>query len=57
MGAAVDSEGTLVPTLAGLLMFGRSYCIMSESYNYHLDYREYVSDDEWSLRITSGDGE
>lgn len=57
VGAAVDSEGTLVPTLAGLLMFGRSYCIMSESYNYHLDYREYVSDDEWSLRITSGDGE
>ena len=38
-------------------MFGRSYCIISESYNYHLDYREYVSDDEWSLRITSGDGE
>lgn len=30
---------------------------MSESYNYHLDYREYVSDDEWSLRITSGDDE
>ena len=57
VGAAVDSEGTLVPTLAGLLMFGCSYCIMSESYNYHLDYREYVSDDEWSLRITSGDGD
>lgn len=57
IGAAVYSEGILVPTLAGLLMFGRSYSIMSESYNYHLDYREYVSEDEWSLRITSGDGE
>ena len=57
VGAAVIHEGQLVPTLAGLLMFGRAYCILSESYNFHLDYREYVSDDEWSLRITSGDGE
>ena len=57
VGAAVIHEGQLVPTLAGLLMFGRAYCILSESYNFHLDYREYVSSDEWTRRITSDDGE
>ena len=56
IGAAVMQDGRLVPTLAGLLMFGRAYTIASESYNYHLDYREYVNADEWDRRIISNDG-
>jgi len=53
-----DDSGKLYPTLAGLLMFGYDYSIMSQFPNYHLDYLELSKDaDNWTYRITSGTGE
>ena len=58
IGAAGVRDGEQVPTMAGLLMFGRDYCIRSELSNYFLDYREYdVSDETWSQRMTSDTGD
>lgn len=57
VGAAVRSDGGLIPTLAGVLMFGQAYCIASESVNYHLDYRRYGDGDEWDYRLSSTDGD
>ena len=46
------------PTLAGLLMFGFDYSIMSVVPNYHLDYLEFADRvDNWTFRITTGSGE
>ena len=54
LGAAVRDGDGYRPTLAGLLMFGRGYCITSEVYGYFLDYREYGSGDAgWSYRLES----
>ena len=53
-----DDAGKMYPTLAGLLMFGYDYSIMSQLPNYHLDYLELSKDvDNWTYRITSGTGE
>lgn len=53
-----DDSGKACPTLAGLLMFGYDYSIMSQLPNYHLDYLELSKDgDNWTHRITSGTGE
>ena len=58
IGAAGVRDGEQVPTIAGLLMFGRDYCIRSELTNYFLDYREYdVSEESWSQRMTSDTGD
>lgn len=57
IGAAVRDGDTVRPTMAGLLMFGESYLIQSEMVNYHLDYRQYHEGDDWSYRLSSGDGE
>ena len=48
----------LHPTVAGLLMFGYDFSIISEFPNYHLDYLEYSDDfKQWTYRLTSGTGE
>ena len=57
IGAAVRDGDTVRPTMAGLLMFGESFLIQSEMVNYHLDYRQYHEGDDWSYRLSSGDGE
>lgn len=57
IGAAVRDGDTVRPTMAGLLMFGESYLIQSEMVNYHLDYRQYHEGNDWSYRLSSGDGE
>ena len=57
IGAAVRIDEELRPTLAGLLMFGQSYLISAEVFNYHLDFRTYGSDREWKSRFTSNDGD
>ena len=50
-------DGELHPTIAGLLMFGYDYSIMSELPNYHLDYYEFGNDGrEWKHRISTGTG-
>lgn len=51
-------DGSLRPTLAGLLMFGYDYSIMSAIPNYHLDYLEFIDEtDNWTYRLTTGTGE
>ena len=51
-------DGLVHPTLAGLLMFGYDYSIMSVIPNYHLDYLEFAEGtDNWIYRITTGSGE
>ena len=46
------------PTLAGLLMFGYDYSIMSVLPNYHLDYLEFADgSDQWTYRLDTGTGE
>lgn len=51
-------DGSLHPTLAGLLMFGYDYSIMSVIPNYHLDYLEFSDGtDNWTYRIDTGTGE
>lgn len=59
IGACARSgDGVLHPTLAGLIMFGYDYSIMSAIPNYHLDYLEFPDGgDNWTYRITTGTGE
>ncbi len=58
IGAAdLDDGGTLRPTVAGLLMFGRDYSITREVPRYMLDYREYGAWDDWDHRLTTDTGE
>ena len=55
IGAARMDKGTMRPTNAGLMMFGKDYAIMPEIPGFFLDYREYAGDgDEWVLRRCSG---
>lgn len=55
IGAARMMEGKLLPTLAGILMFGRFDVIRLELPNYSFDYFEYErGDDEWTFRRSSG---
>ncbi len=57
LGASVESDGVMRPTLAGLLMFGQGYCIVTEVFNYFLDYRRYGMGDGWDYRLTAADGD
>jgi predicted HTH transcriptional regulator len=55
---AKGDDGRPHPTLAGLLMFGFDYSIMTALPNYHLDYLEFSDDTRnWSYRISTGTGE
>lgn len=55
IGAAVRKAGKILPTAAGLLMFGNEYQIVREFPEYFLDYRAYdhTSDNDWIGRIYS----
>ena len=56
--AAVDKNGKLHPTAAGLLMFGREYDIVREFSEYFLDYREMLDPSiRWTDRLQSSSGE
>lgn len=60
IGAArLDETDVLRPTIAGLVMFGYEYEIMTYFPNYFLDYREELVPgfERWSHRITSQSGE
>lgn len=59
LGAAEkDENGNMVPTIAGLMMFGFDYSIRREVPNYMLDYFRYVSSNQdWMDRITTDSGE
>lgn len=60
IGAArFDELGVLRPTIAGLIMFGYEYEIMTYFPNYFLDYREELVPgyERWSHRITSQSGD
>lgn len=59
LGAAeMDENGNMVPTIAGLMMFGFDYSIRREVPNYMLDYLRYVSSNQdWKDRITTDSGE
>ena len=58
IGAAARKEGKILPTAAGLLMFGNEYQIVREFPEYFLDYRAYdhASDNDWIDRIYSTTG-
>ena len=56
-GAAKIVDGSLHPTLAGLLMFGKELYIHDQLPNYFLDYRETEGDDRYLYRIQSATGE
>lgn len=53
-----EETDKLVPTIAGLLMFGKESFIREEFPNYFLDYREEVQGVRlgWTYRMTSDDG-
>lgn len=52
--ARFDETGTLRPTIAGVLMFGRDYSIVRELPAYMLDYLEYPDDgNDWAFRMTT----
>ncbi|MCR5610089.1 MAG: putative DNA binding domain-containing protein [Lachnospiraceae bacterium] len=56
--AAYDENGTVRPTIAGLLMFGEEYNIVREFPEYFLDYRELVDPTtRWTDRVQSSSGE
>lgn len=59
IGAAGRSaDGSVHPTIAGLLMLGKDYEICREFPEYFLDYREVTElHDRWIDRICSGTGE
>lgn len=55
--SAAMAAGELHPTAAGLLMFGRSNCILGSFPDYFLDYRECASDNRWDYRLHSNSGD
>ncbi|MDO4383896.1 MAG: putative DNA binding domain-containing protein [Eubacteriales bacterium] len=57
--AAKNKEGTVSPTVAGLLMFGNADCITNEFSDYFLDYREECDDKKvrWLYRTHSNEGD
>ena len=59
IGAADElDDGTVVPTRAGVLMFGQEWKIVHDFPNYFLDYREQRgSNRRWEDRFTSQDPE
>lgn len=53
-----EPDGSVVPTRAGLLMFGREYRIVHEYPDYFLDYREHMDPSvRWTDRIESQSGD
>lgn len=55
IGAARRIDGDIVPTMAGLMMFGQFSTIALEVPGFMLDYREYERDgSEWTRRHQSG---
>ena len=56
IGAAELTDGRYVPTLAGLLMFGKLMCIKREVPDYILDYTERNSDRRYDYRFQSNTG-
>lgn len=56
---AKNKNGTLSPTIAGLLFFGEAYHITEVFQNYFLDYREECDDKSvrWLFRIHSNEGD
>ena len=59
IGACSKTSNGLCPTMAGLVMFGYDYSIMSKLPNYHLDYLEFTDDsrEDWTFRLSTGTGE
>ena len=57
--AAKNKNGTLSPTIAGLLFFGEAYHITEIFPNYFLDYREECDDKtvRWLFRTHSNEGD
>ena len=57
--AAKNKNGTLSPTIAGLLFFGEAYHITEVFPNYFLDYREECDDKavRWLFRTHSNEGD
>ena len=57
--AAKNNNGTLSPTIAGLLFFGEAYHITEVFPNYFLDYREECDDKavRWLFRTHSNEGD
>ncbi len=56
--AAEDNSGTLRPTCAGLLMFGKEWKIVREFPSFFLDYRQQMGENRrWEDRFTSQDAE
>ena len=57
--AAKNKNGTLSPTIAGLLFFGEAYHITEVFPNYFLDYREECEDKavRWLFRTHSNEGD
>ena len=56
--AAIDENGSVHPTAAGLLMFGNESDIVREYPRYFLDYREEYDDvHRWTDRIISSSGD
>lgn len=54
--AALDGAGTLRPTAAGLLMFGRAEAIQAVFPHYRLDYRDFPAEGE-SMALVSSAGD
>ena len=58
IGAAREIKGKILPTAAGLLMFGQEYLIVTAFPEYFLDYREKLkSDVRWTDRVESQSGD
>ena len=58
IGAARVVDGELIPTIAGVMMFGRTDTMAYEVPRMSLDYREYeAGGDKWTLRRLSGEPE
>ena len=56
--AAMNEEGKIHPTIAGLLMFGDEYNIVRELPEYFLDYREMLDPTtRWTDRVQSSSGD
>lgn len=55
--SAAVVDGVMHPTAAGLLMFGRSNCILGTFPGYFLDYRECAAENRWEYRLHSNSGD
>jgi len=55
LGLCKDVDGRKCLTKAGLLMFGKIQCILSEFPGFFLDYLECTDGNRWTYRINSND--